>query len=290
MKSWKHIVHSICYPHSAIAILSLPLAVLLQLYALVKPALAIELRVGIYLFFPYSLLIFFLRLPMLQGELQRLAQKNQFLQQYISDLGLRIRLSLLTLFSSNSLYALVLLVLGFVHRDAWSFALSGYYCLLALMRFFLLRKSRTELGENLLDEYRRFRLCGIVLLLMSLALGRIVLLMAQRNRAVEHPVIVSVLMAAYAFVIFINAMIHLLRCRRSKSPVIQAAKLLSFVTALVSALSVQTVMIGSFGKGNTSAYNRMLILLNGALVCGIVLLLALRMIVAAQKQLRKIRE
>lgn len=79
----------------------------------------------------------------------------------------------------------------------------------------------------------------------------------------------------------------MVKYRKYKSPVLSAAKAIRFAAALVSMLSLETVMLMQFGSDGDS--RRLLTALTGAGVCAVILGMSLYMIIHANKEIHKAR-
>ena len=194
-------------------------------------------------------------------------------------------------FMINVLYAVMQLGLGFINHSVWFYALSGYYLLLAAMRFLLLKNSRNEsLGKNLYREYLNYRLCGIILLLMNITLSVIAFYIVSQNKGFTYHYIMTISMAAYTFTVFTTAVVNLIRYRKYNSPVISASKIINLVAAFVSMLSLETAMFTAFGEGNSPNFRKIMTACTGAAVCVIVLAMAIYMIDHSTKQLHQLEK
>ena len=68
------------------------------------------------------------------------------------------------------------------------------------MRFFLVRYTRKYApGEKMQTVLVKYRACGIVFLVMNLALALIIFFMIYWNRTFEHHMITAITMTAYTF-------------------------------------------------------------------------------------------
>jgi len=189
----------------------------------------------------------------------------------------------------NILYAFLQLWSGWYHQAAWFYALAGYYMLLALVRIFLLRDSRhLEFGRDMLAEYRRYRFCGVILLLVNLALAVITTYMVWENRGFSHHEIVTIAMAAYTFYSVTMAVVNVLKYRRHESPILLAGKSISLTAALVSILSLETSMIAAFGEDNSSAFRGIMVGATGASVCMLILAMAVYMIRRGNREIQRL--
>ena len=107
-------------------------------------------------------------------------------------------------------------------------SLAAYYICLSTMRFLLVRYSyRHGFGENLTAEWRRYRLCGVILVIMNLALAGMVILAVDQNEGFKYAGVLIYVMALYTFYIMIMAVVNVVRYRKYHSPVISAARKVS---------------------------------------------------------------
>lgn len=210
-------------------------------------------------------------------------------QRYLQDAKFRTEISLSLGFAINLLYIAVKMASGIYYRSPWFISLAVYYALLAVMRLLLLYRRKWPEGlARQRVELRRYRFCGIVLLLMNAALAGIVALMVHQNRRYEYPGMLIYAMAAYSFYAFTMAIINVIKFRRHGSPILSAAKAISLVAAMVSILSLETAMLAQFGSDDDMLFRKAMTGATGGGVCVIVLGMALFMIVKASKQLKQI--
>ncbi len=138
---------------------------------------------------------------------------------------------------------------GIRYHSAWFIALACYYVLLSAMRAVLVRYvHRKPVGQDIPAEFRRYRACGLILLLMNQALVGIIIYMVTQNRGFSYSGNMIYAMAMYTFYITISAIINVIRYQSHGSPVISAAKVISLTAALVSMLSLETAMLARFGS------------------------------------------
>ena len=187
----------------------------------------------------------------------------------------------------NLLYAALNLFSGIRYRSTWFVALACYYALLSAMRAVLVRYvHRKPLGQDIPAEFRRYRACGIILLLMNQALVGIIVYMVTQNRGFSYPGFMIYAMAMYTFYITISAIINVIKYRRQGSPVLSAAKAISLIAALVSMLSLETAMLARFGSDEPE-FRRIMLGISGGVACAIVLALAIYMLARSTMQLKK---
>lgn len=208
--------------------------------------------------------------------------------KYLTDVRFRNRISLHIGLTVNLAYIIMKLSTGIYYRSAWLVSLAVYYILLALMRLSLIRYvERNRAANDISAEFRRYRLCGIILLLMNQALAGIVIFMVYENRGFDYPGMLIYAMALYAFYAVITAIVRIVKTRRHKSPILSAAKAVNLVAAMVSMLSLTTAMLSQFGDGQ-GEFRRTMIASVGGGVCTIVIGMAIFMIVRANISIKKI--
>lgn len=192
-------------------------------------------------------------------------------------------------FFINLLYAGIKMFSGIFYRSVWFVTLAVYYTLLAIMRASLLHfvRAHGSAGENRPAELRRYRLCGIILFFMNIALTGIVVLVVYQNSGFEYPGMLIYVMALYAFYATITAVWNVAKFRKYGSPVMSAAKVINLTAALVSMLSLETAMLTQFGAANDPMFRQIMTASTGAGISIIVLGMAVYMIVRSTKQLKR---
>ena len=245
------------------------------------------LRYGSYLISAYALIISvaavikFFKVHPITGMIR----KSAFGERYLSDVHFQNKISLTGGLIINLVYIIIKLISGIIYRSAWFIALAVYYILLAAMSFLLVR--RLNARDELL-EWRRYRLCGIMLFLMNQALAGIVTFVVQQNKGFDYPGFLIYAMAAYAFYAIITAGVNIFKARRHQSLVISAAKAINLVAATVSILSLETAMLSQFGGDDDPLFRQIMTGATGGAVCTIVIGMAIYMICRANKNIKKI--
>lgn len=208
-------------------------------------------------------------------------------EKFFGDVRFRTELSLYSGLFINFLYISVKLFSGIFYRSVWFISLAIYYILLAVMRFILLRKSKNTV-MTIEIEFKRYRLCAMVLLLMNQALAGIVIFMVHQNKGFDYPGLLIYAMAAYSFYSVITAVVNLIKFRKHGSPLLSAAKVINLVAAMVSILSLETAMISQFG-GDAPIFRRTMTSLTGGGVCTIVIIMAAFMLWKSNRQLKRLK-
>lgn len=286
---WKKIGKAILFPPTAIMLILIPIATVFLIYALVFMGQDSIPAICAYVLSFYTLMVWCIQLPRLIPMFRRFQEENKYARRFLEDRELRMQISLYGTLYFNTAYALLQLGLGFWHHTFWYYTLAGYYICLAVMRFFLVRYTRSHKpGENQKEELLRYRICGIVLLLMNLTLSVMVFFMIYWGKTFRHHQITTIALATYTFTAFTLAVVNLIKYRKLKSPVYSAAKVVSLASACVSMLTLEAAMLTAFGDETMDALTRNLFLgLTGFAVCAFIIAMAINMIHYGNEQLRR---
>ena len=206
-------------------------------------------------------------------------------KRFFSDVRFRTEVNLYVSLFINFLYIAIKLFSGIYYRSVWFIALAVYYILLAVMRFILLHKNKKTV-MTMQTEFKRYRMCGIMLLLMNQALAGIVIFMVHQNKGFDYPGVLIYAMAMYSFYSIITAVMNLVKFRRHGSPLLSAAKVINLVAAMVSILSLETAMLARFGGNDDFEFRRLMTELTGGGVCTIVIAVAAFMLWTSSRQLK----
>ena len=286
----KKLGKALLFPHVAIIIMLVPLAAALLVYSFVVLGEEHPLSYVCYMVAMYTLTVVCFRIPNMISFFKRIKNENKYVVLLSGDVRLRTNLSLAGSTAWDFAYATFQLGLGFYHQSTWYFSLAFYYTVLALMRTMLfthLKKSTP--GEELEREYKRYRFCGIMLIIMNLALLVMVLYIVWRIRIFEHHEITTIAMAAYTFTTFTFAIINLIKYRKYQSPAFSASKSISLAAAFVSMLTLENAMLTAFGAGEGEQFHRIMTGLTGVGVIGLVMAIGIGMIIKANRNLKKVR-
>lgn len=208
--------------------------------------------------------------------------------RYLKDIPFKMSVSLHLSLLINLMYACMHGFSGLYYGSAWSGSLAAYYICLSVMRFFLVRYAHQHgFGKNKQEEWRRYRLCGILLTVMTLALAGVVILVLNNNEGFEYGGMLIYVMAMYTFYITVMAVINVIRYVKYQSPAMSAARSINLAAALVSMLSLETAMLSQFDTGEHPEYFRQLMVgISGSCVCGLVVGLGIYMIVRSSRQIK----
>ena len=288
---WKKIGKHVLFPHIAIMIILIPIATVFLVYSMVFVGTESLVAILSYVLAFYTLLVWSMRVSDLIRFFRSFKNENKYARRWLDDAHLRVNTSLYGGLLWNTAYALLQLGMGFWHHTFWFYSLAGYYVILAVMRFFLVRyTTKNKPGEKRRDELIRYRACGIVFLVMNLTLSVMIFFMVYWNRTFEHHEITTIALAAYTFTAFTKAIINIIKYRKYNSPVYSAAKAISLASACVSMLTLEATMLTTFNDGSIDLTGRRILLgCTGAAVSIFIIVMAIYMIVQSTKTLRTLR-
>lgn len=284
----KKLLKALLFPHAAIMIILIPIATVFLVYSMVFLGTESPAAIISYVLAAYTLTVWCFRTPHLIRFFKTFKKENRYIKIWQDDTRLRVNVSLYGTLIFNTAYALLQLGMGFWHHTFWFCSLAGYYISLAVMRFFLVRHtSRYKPGERMLGELKKYRTCGIVFLIMNLALALIIFFMVYWNRTFNHHEITTIALAAYTFTSLTLAIVNTVKYRKYNSPVYSASKAISLASACVSMLTLESTMLTTFGDGTMSLTGRRIFLgVSGGVISVFIIAMAIYMIVHGTKKIR----
>ena len=288
---WKKLGKALLFPHIAIMILLVPIATVLLVVSMVFIGTESVIAYISYVLAAYTLTVWCFKIPDLIKFFKTFKNENKYARRWQDDTRLRVNMSLYGSLAWNALYGILQLWLGFYHHTFWFYSLGAYYICLGVMRFFLVRHTRKFApGEKMQTELVKYRACGIVFLVMNLALALIIFFMVYWNRTFEHHTITAIAMAAYTFTALTTAIINVIKYRKYNSPVFSASKAISLAAALVSMLTLESTMLTTFGDGTmTATAQKWMLGATGGAISVLIVATAIYMIVVGTKRLKELK-
>ena len=287
----KKLGKALLFPHIAIMILLVPIATVLLVGSMVFIGTESPVAIVSYVIAAYTLTVWCFKIPYLINFFKTFKNENKYARRWQDDTRLRVNMSLYGSLAWNALYGILQLWLGFYHHTFWFYSLGAYYICLGVMRFFLARHTtRYAPGERMQTELKKYRACGIVFLVMNLALALIIFFMVYWNRTFEHHMITAIAMAAYTFTALTTAIINVIKYRKYNSPVFSASKAISLAAALVSMLTLESTMLTTFGDGTmTVVAQKWMLGATGGAISVLIVATAIYMIVVGTKKLKQLK-
>lgn len=238
----------------------------------------------LYLLMSYSLVIFVVKVyEIIKNKIDIIIDKNHYLKKYKDDLHLRYKINLSTSLFINILYALFKLITGIMYHSLWFISVSFYYIIISLVKSNILKHELDE--KNTLDsEYIKYRSTGILLLFINVLLTFIILIIVNEKIMIIYPTSLAITVAVYTFYLIFISIYNLIKYRRFKRPLITSAKIINVVTSLVSLISLEMILIPTFGNNNILFFETMIFSTFGA-VALIITVISLYMIIKSTDHL-----
>ena len=289
--NWKKLGKALLFPHIAIMIILLPVSTVFLVGSMVFIGTETVIAYISYALATYTLTVWCFKIPRLIKLFKNFKNENKYARLWQEDTRLRVNVSLYGSLAWNALYGIFQLWLGFYHSTFWFYSLGAYYICLAVMRFFLAHyTTKYTPGEKMRSELIRYRACGIIFLVMNLALALIIFFMVYWNRTFEHHMITTIAMAAYTFTAFTLAIINVIKFRKYNSPVFSASKAISLAAALVSMLTLESTMLTTFSDGTMTNFDKKMMLgMTGGVISLLIVAMAIYMIVNGTKRLKNLK-
>ena len=237
----------------------------------------------IYCMSAYCLTIWILPLPRLlrkaKANMMRWLTGTVFGGKYMGDIAFRGSVSIYQGMMANFLYVAFRIFIGIRYASVWFITIAIYYLLLGIMRLSLILSYR---NRSVKSELRSYRKTAWLLLLLNIPMGGMITLMVLTDSGYSYPGYVIYLSALYTFYTTILAIVNLVKFRKLGSPILSAAKILTFVAALMSLLGLQTAMISQFSTEGEN-FRRMMNAITGSGVWFAVILIVVYMLLHSRK-------
>lgn len=292
MKRGKAMLKKMLFPKLAVVVISVPAAAALLIYTFRYEKDFSPIAYISYFLSAYSLILVCARLTRIpQGRLKTALHRNPYIHRYLTDVSFKTHVSLNLSLALNLFFAAGKALFGIRYHSVWFGTLAAYYMMLAVMRFVLLRHLSRRRRQEIRLEWQRYRLCGIVMLLLNSTLSGVVILMVRKNESFNYAGYLIYVVAMYAFYSVITAVKDVIKYRKYNSPVLSASKSIQLAAALVSVLSLETAMLMQFNdRTDAESFRQLMTGATGAAVCFIILAMAVYMIFQSGKQLKKCSE
>ena len=227
-------------------------------------------------------------LPKQYSTIKQKIYDNPLGNRYMTDSVFRTNISLSISFVISMLYVGINLWSWYILESYWFMVLAVYYVIMALMRYLLVRYMRIrKIGTDILNEWKRSKICAYILLLINLSLSGAVLMILYQHKGYDYPGMMIYVMALYTFYALTMSIVDIVKYRKMGSPIMSTAKIVSLSAALVSMLNLETAMFAQFGTEMSVEHQHLFIILTGAGVSVTVVTLSVILIVKATKAIRR---
>ena len=299
MKKAKMMLHTMLHPAKWVLCSLPPAAFAALIFIFASEQTESALAYPVYLMSAYSLAVLIAALPVLAKRIRqhkanllnrsKLMQKiasSAFGDQYLHDPAFRGSVSIYQGMIVNFLYVLFRIAAGIRYASVWFISMAVYYMVLGGLRAYLISSYRRREAGGLSFEYCCYRRTAWLLFLLNIPMGGMIVLMVRTNSGFFYPGYIIYLSALYTFYTMAVSIVNLVKFRKLGSPILSAAKVLNFVSAMMSILGLQTAMISRFSV-NGENYRRLMNAVTGGFVYGIVVMIAVYMLLHSRKIRKK---
>ena len=234
----------------------------------------------------YSLTALCIKLPAAVRRERLWLKDHPKVENLLKNEELHFKLKLYLEQFINFAYGIFKIVSGVVVGSAWIGADGIYNFVQALIQLFQILR-RTKPG-TMVKQWKSYRVCGFLILLMHLTLTGIVFQMVNWNRAEEAGEIMIIATASFAFYKFISSLIDLVKDRKHKQPIDSSVRMLELSQAIFAIFSLQAGMLHTFGAGES--WEHWLNLAVGCVVCFLTVAMGIYMIRRANREIKTLQE
>ena len=241
---------------------------------------------ALYVLSAYTLTAVCIKLPAAMKTTKRWLDDHPKVVVLLKDKELKFKAELYFEQFLNFAYGIFKIVSGVFIGSAWIGCDGIYNMTQALIQLFqILRRQKPG---TLVQQWKSYRFCGFLILLMHLALIGIVFQMINWNRAEDAGEIMVIATAVFAFYKFTGAFLDLAKDRKHTRPIDSSIRMLEFAQAIFAIFSLQASMFHTFGTG--ASWEHQLNIITGSTVCLLIVSMGFYMIRRANREIRKIQE
>ena len=186
----------------------------------------------------------------------------------------------------NFAYGSFKIASGVILGSAWIGCDGIYNMTQSLIQLFQILRRRY--AKTLAQQWKSYRFCGVLILLMHLTLIGIVFQMVNWNRAEEHGEIMVITTALFAFYKLISSFMSIAKDRKHVRPVDSSIRMLDLAQAFFAIFSLQASMFHTFGTGEN--WEHLMNILTGCGVCLLIVSIGIYMICRGNREIKKLRE
>lgn len=277
-------IYEIFHPNNTGIVIDVFVIILFLLYLILLNKFNTTESYVLYLIMSYCLITIIIKIyEIVRKIINKIIDDNKFLSKYKNDYKLRYKLSLYKSLILNILYSVVKFILGCYYKSLWFIAFSLYYVLLVIIRTSIL-KLEINPQKSIKDEWIKYRKNAITLLSMNVILTMIILVIVNEKIIIKYPMFIAIGIAVYTFYITIESVVNLIKYRKLKSPLISSAKVVNIITSLISMLSLEVVMLSTFGADKIK-FNEIMIMASGGGFSIVIITICVYMIIKSTEWL-----
>lgn len=274
----------ILYPKTYILLIGLLTIIISLVYLIFYNGFGSSISYILYLIMTYFLIVICIRIyNIIRFKIDRFIDNNKYLKEYKNNHELRYKISLFISLTLNIIYSIFKLLSGIIIKSFWFISFALYYFLLIILRLNIAREE-TKDNSNLKDEFIKYRKTGIILLFTNVILTIIILIIVNQKIMKVYPDWIAITVAVYTFYLIFNSIFSLIKYRKYQSPLISASKVINVITSFVSLISLEIILIPTFGNGETKFFEIMIMATGGGIAL-IIIIISFYMIIKSTEWL-----
>ena len=234
----------------------------------------------------YSLAVLCVKLPGAVRAGRHWLSRHPKLTAFWKNKELRFQLELYREQIINFAYGSFKIASGVILGSAWIGCDGIYNMTQSLIQLFQILRRRY--AKTLEQQWKSYRFCGVLILLMHLTLIGIVFQMINWNRAEEQGQIQVIATAVFAFYKITNSFLDIAKDRKHRHPVDSSIRMLNLAQAFFAIFSLQASMFHTFGTGED--WEHLMNILTGCGVCLLIVSIGIYMIRRGNREIKKLQE
>ena len=124
---------------------------------------------------------------------------------------------------------------------------------------------------------------------MNVFLMIVILVIVNQHIVISYNLIIAIAVACYTFYLLIFNIVNLIKYRKYKSPLMSSSKIINFITSLISMLSLEVIMLSTFGADQVQ-FNEIMIMITGGGISIMIIVISLYMIIRSTEWIHNSKE
>lgn len=199
-------------------------------------------------------------------------------KKWKSDYEFKTVISSTLSFLTTLLFALYNGFLGLKYGAAWNISICIYYILLSIIRGIIISCEKKFISRNIDNRKQIHKISSILLLTLNIALITPIALMTVNAKSVEMNMTSAIAVAAYTTYKIISASVNFKKSKRSDDMLVRDLKLISFIEALISVLTLQNTLLAVKGASSEPKMFRLSIITSTAGLAFIIFLTVMNLV------------
>lgn len=183
----------------------------------------------------------------------------------------------------NLVYAAFKMLVSVVYNSFWFSTEAIYYLMLGVIRFTLVKFEKED-KNNLLSEWKAYRLCGYLMLVVNVLITVIIIISVYNHKVYSYSQMILYATGIYAVYRLLSSLIQMTTFRKNNRPVLSAAKAINISASALSLFTFFSTLINYSGKLD---YNQTVTVI-AATVCTVIICVSLFMIIRSNLIIKKI--